>query len=71
MAAASSSVLIVADPAPVYFRIGGPEPEIEGEGSEVVPTVGGLRVQSTRQGRTVVKLISAGTPKVCVRGLRA
>lgn len=62
-------VLIVSGSDPVYFRVDGPAPGIEAEGSDVVPTIGGLQRESVQRGPTVVRLISAGTPKVSVRGV--
>lgn len=54
----------------VYFRIGAAAPTVEGDGCEVLPAaIGSLEVDVFTAGKTVVKLISNGAPKVSVRGL--
>lgn len=59
----------------VYFTVDGTTPGIAATGSQVLPAAIGAvelspRIQGApHSGPTVVKLISAGTPKVSVRGL--
>lgn len=57
----------------VYFRCGGTAPTVAGAGSYVVHATKGAAVTIRPQtsGPTVVKLISAGTPKVSARGIPA
>ncbi len=64
-------VLNVDGAAAVYFRVDGVAPTVAGTGSHVLPAaIGSLEVADGTSGQaTVVKLISAGTPKVSVRGL--
>jgi hypothetical protein len=63
-------VLNVDGSASVYFTIDGAAPTIEGNGCHVLPAaIGSLAVRSDGSGPTVVGLISAGTPKVSVRGV--
>lgn len=70
-------VMIVRDPGvePVYFRTDGTDPGVEVDGSQVTPAViGSLEVPVrpvTVNGAKVaqVKVISAGTPKISVRGI--
>lgn len=64
-------VLNVDGAAAVYFRTDGTAPTVAGAGSHVVPAaIGSVEVSDDTAGQnTVVKLISAGTPKVSVRGL--
>ncbi|MER7331674.1 MULTISPECIES: hypothetical protein [unclassified Micromonospora] len=67
---AQVEVLNVDGAAAVYFRADGLNPTVGGVGSHVIPAViGGLIVPPKTTGNTVVKLISAGTPQVSVRGL--
>ncbi len=57
--------------AAVYFRFDGTAPTVGGAGTHVLPAeIGSVRRKPKTSGVTVVKLISAGTPKVAVRGLR-
>lgn len=54
----------------VYFRVGATAPAVAATGSHVLPAaVGALEVDVHTAGNTVVKLISAGTPKVSARGI--
>lgn len=63
-------VLSVDGAAAIYFTIDGADPTIEGNGCSVLPAaIGGLTLNSPAEVGTVVKLISAGTPKVSVRGI--
>ncbi len=56
--------------AAVYFRCDGVNPVIAATGTHVLPAaIGSVEVQPRTAGPTVVKLISAGTPKVSVRGI--
>lgn len=56
--------------AAVYFRVGQTNPGIAAEGSQVLPAaIGSVEVDVTTSGGTEVRLISAGTPKVSVRGV--
>jgi hypothetical protein len=58
--------------APVYFRFDGVAPTVGGAGCYVVPaTITSVRRKPKTSGNSVVKLISSGTPKVAVRGLRS
>lgn len=60
----------VTGTAAVYFRIGQAEPAVETTGSHVLPpAISSVEVDVHTSGPTVVKLISAGTPKVSVRAL--
>lgn len=57
--------------AAVYFRMDGVDPVAAAEGTYVLPAaIGRIEVPPGTAGVTVVKLISAGTPKVSVRGIR-
>lgn len=65
-------VLNVTGSAAVYFSVDGSTPTVAGTGFHVVPaTIGALEVPTPENtgGNTVVKLISAGTPGVSVRGV--
>ncbi len=64
-------VLNVDGVAAVYFTVDGSTPTVAGTGSHVLPAaIGSLEVADGTSGQgTVVKLFSAGTPKVSVRGL--
>lgn len=63
-------VLNVDGAAAVYFRVGATAPTVEGTGSHVLPAaISSVEVPVYTSGPTVVKLISAGAPKVSVRGL--
>lgn len=55
----------------VYVSTTGVDPTVAGDGFEVVTAAAGAFaiVQDRTTGNSVVKLISAGTPKVSVRGL--
>ena len=57
--------------AAVYFTVDGSTPTVEGDDTHVVPAViDRVEVVDETAGTTsVVKLISAGTPKVSVRAL--
>lgn len=56
--------------AEVYFTASTTAPTVGGTGCHVLPAViSSCEVEPTTSGATVVKLISAGTPKVSVRGL--
>ena len=53
--------------APIYFTVDGTNPAVEGRASRVIPaSISSAQVQPPTAGPTVVKLISAGTPKVSV-----
>lgn len=53
--------------APIYFTTDGTNPSVEGRGSRVLPAaISSAQVQPPTAGPTIVKLISAGTPKVSV-----
>ncbi len=64
-------VLNVDGAAAIYFRSDGVAPTVAGTGCHVVPAaIGSVEVDDDTAGQvSVVKLISAGTPKVSVRGL--
>lgn len=63
-------VLNVDGAAAVYFRFGQTAPTVAGTGCHVLPAaIGSLEVDVYTSGNTAVKLISAGAPKVSVRGL--
>jgi hypothetical protein len=64
-------VLNVDGAAEVYFRTDGIAPTVAGDGCQVLAaTIGSVEVDDLTAGQaSVVKLISAGTPKVSVRGL--
>lgn len=56
----------------VYFRFDGVAPVAAAAGTYVLPAaVGSIRVKPHTSGVSVVKFISAGTPKVSARGIRA
>lgn len=62
-------VLNVDGAAAVYFRADSTAPTVGGTGCHVLPAaIGSLAVKVFTDGATVVKLISAGTPQVSVRG---
>lgn len=65
-------VLNLTGTADVYFRVDGQNPGVAQTGSEVVGAAIGasLTVPVPTASSTMVKLISAGTPKVAVRGSR-
>lgn len=53
--------------AAVYFTTDGTTPQIEGRACRVIPaSISSATVQPPTAGPTVVKLISAGSPKVSV-----
>jgi hypothetical protein len=53
--------------AAIYFTVDGTEPAVEGRASRVLPAaISSAQVEPPTAGPTVVKLISAGTPKVSV-----
>lgn len=62
-------VLNVDGAAAVYFTTNGTDPTVGGDGCHVLPAaIGAVEVNDETAGSTsVVKLISAGTPKVSVR----
>jgi hypothetical protein len=63
-------ILNVDGAAAVYVSNNGVAPTVGGDGFHVLPAViGALELDDKTNGDTVVKLISAGTPKVSVRGL--
>ena len=65
-------VLNVDGAAAVYFTVDGSAPAVAQTGSHVLPAaIGGVEIEPVTSGVTVVKLISAGTPKVSVRGIGA
>lgn len=52
----------------VYVRTDGVAPVVGGTGCDVLPAaIGFVRLKVSTDGPTVVKLISAGTPKVSVK----
>ncbi len=57
--------------AAVYFTTNGADPTVGGDGCHVLPAaIGAVEVNDETPGATsVIKLISAGTPKVSVRAL--
>jgi hypothetical protein len=64
-------VLNVDGASEVYFRVGATAPTVGGTGCHVLPAaIGSVEVEVFTSGATVVKLISAGTPKVSVRGIQ-
>lgn len=65
-------VLNLTGTADVFFRADGQDPGVAATGSEVVGAAIGaaLTVSVPTAGSTTVKLISAGTPKIAVRGTR-
>ncbi|WP_394436288.1 hypothetical protein [Streptomyces sp. SGAir0957] len=53
--------------AAIYFTVDGSTPQVEGRASRVIPaSISSAQVQPPTAGPTIVKLISAGTPKVSV-----
>jgi hypothetical protein len=62
-------VLSVDGAALAYFTTDGTTPEVAATGTHILPAaIGGLVVQPPTGGNTVVKVISAGTPMISVRG---
>lgn len=58
--------------AVVYFRFDGTNPVVAAAGTHVLPAAVGSVIRKPKtSGVTVVKFISAGTPKVSVRGIPA
>jgi hypothetical protein len=56
--------------SPVYYTTDGSTPTVRGTGCEVLPpTITGQLVTVSFDAATTVKLISAGTPSVMVKGL--
>lgn len=54
----------------VYFRVGQTDPEVDGVGSQILPAaICSVELDVTTAGPTEVRLISAGTPHVSVRGI--
>lgn len=63
-------VLNVDGAEAVYFSVDGSTPTVKGEGFHVLPKgTSSAEVGVSSEGGTVVKLISAGTPTVSVRGV--
>lgn len=63
-------VVNVDGAAAVYFRVGATNPTVAGEGSHVLPAaICSMELPVYTAGATVVRLVSAGTPKVSVRGV--
>ena len=55
----------------VFFRTDKVNPAVNGAGSHYIPAaVGSLVVSAPGAGATQVRVVSAGTPKVSVRGLK-
>ncbi|MFJ3984432.1 hypothetical protein [Streptomyces fungicidicus] len=53
--------------APIYFTTDGSTPAVEGRACRVLPaSISSAQVQPPTAGPTIIKLISAGTPKVSV-----
>lgn len=65
-------VVNVDGAAAVYFTVGATGvPTVGGNGCNVLPAaIGYLSIPARSSGDTIVKLISSGTPKVSVRGVR-
>jgi hypothetical protein len=63
-------VLNATGTSAIYFRTDGVDPTVGGDGCEVVPAaIGSLKVADRGAGApTEVRIISAGTPQVSVRG---
>lgn len=58
--------------AVVYFTADGSAPAVGADGSNILPAaIGFLTVAPRTHGATVVKAISAGTPRISVRGVPA
>lgn len=56
--------------APLYFTVDAAAPTVAGNDTEVLPgAIGRLRIPSGSGSPTVVRLISAGTPKYSVKGI--
>ena len=56
--------------AEIYFTVDGSTPTVGGAGTFVLPaTIGTIEVPVRTSGATVVKLISAGTPKFSVTAI--
>ncbi|MBF9135298.1 hypothetical protein I0C86_41340 [Plantactinospora sp. S1510] len=63
-------VAMIADPATLWFRADGQAPVAMGDGTHVLPAaLSFLSLRPGSSGPTVVKLLSAGTPTVSVRGV--
>ena len=67
----SVEVTNVSGTAAVYFAIGSDAAiGVQADGCEVIPAaIGSLTVKVRTSGNTVVKVISAGTPQVSVKGV--
>jgi hypothetical protein len=65
-------ILNMTGTADVFFRADGEDPGVAAACSEVVGAAIGasLTIAVPTAGNTMVKLISAGTPKIAVRGTR-
>lgn len=62
-------VVNVDGAAAVYFTVNGAAPTVAGNDTFVLPAaIGGLETQPESSDVTTVRLISAGTPRVSVRG---
>jgi hypothetical protein len=67
---AEVEVMNVDGAAEVYFRFDGTDPTVAGDGCDVLPAaISSGNFKPGTSGPTVLKLISAGTPKVTARGL--
>ncbi len=65
--ASKVEILNVTGTAEVYVTVDGSTPTVGGNGSWVLPAaIGSIELQPRTSGNTVVKLISAGTPRVSV-----
>jgi len=62
-------VVSVDGTAAVYFTVNGATPTVAGNGTVVLPAaIGAVSLQPYGPELATIKLISAGTPKVAVRG---
>ena len=53
--------------AAVYFTVDGTTPVVEGRGSRVIPAaISSAQVEPPTAGPSIIKLISAGTPRISV-----
>lgn len=64
----SVEVINVDGASPIYFRLDGQNPTVAGDDCEVVPAATGAALKVDAPATVEVRLISAGTPKYCVRG---
>lgn len=65
----SIEVVVVADPAAIYFRVDGVDPVIGGDDTEVVTAGLGASLIVGSPKTIDIRLLSAGTPTYCVRAL--